>query len=74
MMKRVKFSSQVDPDLLHAMREIVDREGRQLQAVLEDAMRLYLHAREAEAIRPEFRAAFEEGVARYPWLAKKLAE
>ena len=39
---KVKYSSQVAPELLSAMREIARQEGRQFQAVMEDAMQEYI--------------------------------
>ena len=39
---REKFSSQAAPDVLAALREIAKNQGRQLQAVLEDALRDYI--------------------------------
>ena len=47
-MKRVpreKFSSQVSPGLLAALREIARKEGRQFQVVLEEAIGRYLEER-----------------------------
>lgn len=48
MTERVKFSTQAAPDLLAAMRATAKREGRQFQAVLEDAMRLYIEHRHGQ--------------------------
>ena len=42
---RQKFSSQADPDLLAAMRQIARNDGRHFQAVLEDAMSHYIESR-----------------------------
>ena len=36
---REKFSSQAAPDVLLALRKIAENQGRQFQAVLDDAMR-----------------------------------
>ena len=42
---RRKFASQADPEVLDAFREIAKEDGRQFQAVLEDAMVEYLERR-----------------------------
>ncbi len=45
-----RFSSRVDSELLAALREIAKREGRSLNAVLEDAMRDYIAARRVRPV------------------------
>ena len=71
---REKFSSQAAPELLSAMREIARIEGRQLQAVLEDAMTGYIEARNQQNVRPEvmahYRASLERNRRLYELLAK----
>ena len=71
---REKFSSQAAPELLSAMREIARMEGRQLQAVLEDAMNTYIEARMQQNVRPEvmahYRASLERNRRLYELLAK----
>lgn len=52
MVSRVKFSSQATSDLLSAMRSIAREEGRQFQAVLEDAMALYVESKRGDNPRP----------------------
>jgi len=39
---REKFSSQASPDVLTALRQIAERQGRQFQAVLDEALRDYI--------------------------------
>ena len=72
--KRVKFSSQADPELLTAMRDIAAADGRQFQAVLEDAMRSYLEQRTSSGPRPHMMAHFEASVARHRRLGELLAK
>ena len=71
---REKFSSQAAPELLSAMREIARMEGRQLQAVLEDAMNTYIETRRQQNVRPEvmahYRASLERNRRLYELLAK----
>ena len=48
--QRERFSSRVDSELLAALRELARREGRPLNAVLEDAMRDYIAARRVRSV------------------------
>lgn len=71
---REKFSSQAAPELLSAMREIARIEGRQLQAVLEDAMNTYIEARRQQNVRPEVMAHFHASLERNRRLGELLAK
>jgi hypothetical protein len=72
--RREKFSSQADPRLLAALRELARREGRQFQAVLEDAMRTYLESRTQQDPRGSVMAHFQASVERNRRLGELLAE
>ena len=71
---RQKFSSQVDPELLERMREIARKEGRQFQAVLEDAMASYIESKTRENVRPEVMAHYRASVERHRRLYELLAQ
>ena len=71
---REKFSSQASPELLAGMREIARREGRQFQAVLEDAMSVYIESKDREKVRPEVMAHFRASVERNRRLYELLAQ
>ena len=71
---REKFSSQASPDLLAAMREIAQQEGRHFQAVLEDAMSGYIKAREQQKVRPEVMAHYSASLERNRKLYELLAQ
>ena len=72
--KREKFSSQVNPELLAAMRKIASDDGRQFQAVLEDAFRAYVEGRSQRKVRPEVMAHFWASVEKNYKLGKLLAQ
>ena len=72
--KREKFSSQVDPELLTVMRQIASNDGRQFQAVLEDAFRTYIEGREQRKIRPEVMAHARASMERNRELLELLAQ
>ena len=55
-LKREKSSSQVDPVLMAGMRKFASDDGRQFQAVLEDAFRAYIEGRSQRKARPEVMA------------------
>ena len=70
---RQKFSSQADPDLLAAMRQIARNDGRHFQAVLEDAMSHYIESRASQRVRPEVMAHYRASVERHRLLYELLA-
>lgn len=68
-----KYSSQADPEVLEAMQALADREGRQLQALIGDAMREYL-ARKQQAPRRNVLDAFQKSLEERDELYRKLAK
>ena len=72
--KREKFSSQVDPVLLAEMRRIASDDGRQFQAVLEDAFRDYIEGRSQRKVRPEVMAHVRASMERNRELLELLAQ
>jgi hypothetical protein len=71
---RQKFSSQADPLVLDALRDIAREEGRHFQAVLEEALREYLERRQGEPPREEVLAHFRSSVEKNRQLGKLLAQ
>lgn len=71
---REKFASQADPDVLAEMRALAASEGRQLQAVIEDAMREYLARRDRDRPRQHVMEALAESVAEFDTLYERLAK
>jgi hypothetical protein len=69
-----KFSSQADPELLEALRDLATREGRQFQAVLADAMREYLARKRQDAPRKNVLEAFQESLKERDELYRSLAK
>lgn len=72
--QREKFSSQADPELLSAIREIARKEGRHFQAVLEEAMRDYIESHAHEKPRSSVMSHFQSSVERNRRLGKLLAK
>ncbi len=69
-----KFSSQAEPEVLAGLQEIAVREGRQLQAVLGDAMREYLARKHQGAPRRNVLEAFQESLKERDELYRSLAK
>lgn len=72
--QREKFSSQAAPEVLFEMREIARSEGRQLQAVLEEAMVNYIETKKSGNVRPQFMAHFRASLERNRRLGELLAK
>lgn len=71
---RRKFASQADSDLLDQMRALAKAEGRQFQAVVEDAFRDYLDHKSGERPRAQVMSHFRDSVRRNAELYKRLAK
>lgn len=69
-----KYSSQADPEVLEAMQAVADHEGRQLQAVIGDAMREYLARKQQQAPRRNVLEAFQKSLKERDELYRKLAK
>lgn len=72
--RREKFSSEADPELLAALRGIAKKEGRQFQAVLEEAIRDYIESRTQEKPRSSVMAHFHASVDKNRRLGELLAQ
>ncbi len=71
---RQKFASQAAPEVLEALRSIADEEGRQLQVVIEQALREYVERKRGERPREEVLAHLQASVERHRGLYRRLAE
>ena len=71
---RETFSSQVAPDVLAALRQIAQSQGRQLQAVLDEALRDYIERQQKERPRRHAMAAFTSSLDEFDGLYHQLAK
>ena len=71
---REKFSSQAAPDVLLALRKIAENQGRQFQAVLDDAMLYYIDRQQKERPRRHVMAAFASSLDEFDNLYRELAK
>lgn len=71
--QREKFASQAKPELLAEMRAIAEREGRQLQVVLEEAMAEYIDRHQSGRPRTHVLEALVESIDEFDSLYARLA-
>jgi hypothetical protein len=71
---REKFATQVDGEILAAIRKIAKDEGRQLQAVVEEALKAHIEQRAVSRPRADVLAAYKASLPRYAALYEKLAK
>lgn len=69
-----KFSSQARPELLEEVRRIAAEEGRQFQAVLDEALSEWVARKKGEFPRPEVIAHAKASIARHRRLYEELAK
>lgn len=71
---REKFATQVNSEILSAIRSIAHNEGRQLQAVVEEALADLVEKRKNARPRAQVMAAYLSSHEKYSELYKKLAK
>lgn len=69
-----KFSSQARPELLEEVRALAAEEGRQFQAVLDEALAEWVAKKKGEAPRPEVIGHLKASIARHRKLYEELAK
>lgn len=74
MTDRQKFASQAAPEILDAVRSIAENDGRQLQAVIEDALREYVERRRGDRPRAVVMAHLAASVDDHRELYRRLAQ
>ena len=71
---REKFATQVNSKILSAVRSLAEKEGRQLQVLVEEALADLIEKRKASRPRARAMDAYLTSHDRYASLYKKLAE
>jgi len=74
MTPRVKFATRVNSEILAKIRRIAAGEGRQLQALVDEALANLIAKRTAGRPRPQVMEAYASSLRPYAALYKKLAE
>jgi hypothetical protein len=70
---REMFSFQAAPDVLAALRQIAESQGRQFQAVLDDALRDYIDRQQKKRPRRDVMAFFASTLEEFDSLHRELA-
>jgi hypothetical protein len=70
---REKFATQVDPAILASVRSLAQQEGRQLQALIEEALADLIEKRKQARPRSHVMAAYQGSHEKYSALYEKLA-
>ena len=71
---RQKFATQVNTETLAQVREIATKEGRQLQALVDEALADLVEKRKQTRPRPHVMGAYLGSLDKYDELYKKLAK
>jgi hypothetical protein len=71
---REKFATQVDPEILTAVRDLAGKEGRQLQALVDEALTDLIEKYKGSKPRADVMAIYQASHEKYGPLYKKLAE
>jgi hypothetical protein len=71
---REKFATQVNTKVLAAVRDLAEKEGRQIQALVEEALADLVDKHRNGRPRPHLMAAYLASHEKYGPLYKKLAE
>lgn len=71
---REKFATQANSELLAAVRALAEKEGRQIQALVDEAFADLLEKRKRTAPRAHVMASYLASHEKYAPLYKKLAE
>ena len=71
---RAKFATQVNSEILVEVRMLAEKEGRQLQALVDEALADLIEKRKKTTPRPHVMGAYLASHERYGPLYKKLAE
>jgi hypothetical protein len=71
---REKFATQVNSEILQSVRTLAAKEGRQLQALVDEALADLIEKRKHAKPRPHVMGAYLASHEKYGPLYKKLAE
>jgi len=71
---REKFATQVNSKILRAVRTIAEKEGRQLQALVDEALADLIEKRKKAKPRAQVMDAYLSSLEQYSPLYKKLAQ
>jgi hypothetical protein len=71
---RVKWSTQIAPEALQALKDLAKSDGRQIQTLVDEAIADVVEKHRSGKPRPHVMAAYRTSLERFGPLYKKLAE
>jgi len=71
--KKIKFATQLAPDVLETLRRMSAEEGRHMQAILDEALREYIENKQAGKPRRHVLSALQASMAEHDALYEALA-
>lgn len=71
---KVKFATQADPVVLQTLKSIAASEGRQIQALVDEALRDYIERKIRQYSRMHVMDAFMNSMEQYDSLYRELAK
>ncbi len=71
---KVKFATQADPAVLQTLKSIAASEGRQIQALVDEALRDYIERKIGNTPRRHVMDAFRNSMEQYDSLYRELAK
>ena len=71
---KVKFATQMSEDVLTLLRETAKQEGRQIQSILDGALREYFEARQQNKARRHVVSALQASMAEFDSLYDELSK
>jgi len=70
----IKFSSQASADVLEALKQISEAEGRKVHSIIDEALRDYIDRRQNVRPRQHVLAALGSSIAEFDQLYRELAK
>lgn len=71
---KVKFATQVDPVVLQTLKSMAASEGRQIQALVDEALRDYIERKTGNTPRRHVMEAFRHSMDQYDSLYRELSK
>ncbi len=72
--QKVKFATQADPELLATLRKIASEEGRQLQSLVDEALREYVERKQGTTPRRHVVQAMQASMGQFDGLYRELSK
>jgi hypothetical protein len=71
--QKVKFATQADPELLATLRKMAGDEGRQLQSLVDEALREYVERKQGSTPRKHVMQALQASTSQFDDLYRELS-